>query len=213
MRSPKTATVVVLAGGVALASAAYGIGTQSNDGTAEAARDGAARGGEVRFDVADRFGDLADDLGVDADELRAAMEDYFEQEHGERRDAFATALAEALDKPVDEVRAALDDVRPGDRARPGCGPHVSLRRLAAELDVTRAELRKALREVRADVDSTWEDHRSDLAAFLADRFGLSQDEVEDALPEPPRMDRDGPDGRPGFERGGPPPFGPGGLPG
>jgi hypothetical protein len=221
MRSPKTATVVVLAGGVALASAAYGIGTQSSDGTAEAARDGAERNGEVRFDIADRFGGLADELGVDAGELREAMEDYFEQEFGERRDAFATALAEALDKPVGEVRAALDEVRPGDRGRPGCGPHVSLRRLAAELDVTRAELRQALREVRADVDSSWEDHRRDLAAFLADRFGLSQDEVEEALPDPPRMRWDGPDGRPGFDgdgrpgfdRDGPPPFGPGGLPG
>jgi len=219
MRSPKTATVVVLAGGVALASAAYGIGTQTGDGNAEAARDGGARNGEPRFDVddrfdvADRFGGLADELGVDADELREAMEDYFEQEFGERRDAFATALAEALDKPVGEVRAALDEVRPGDRGRPGCGPHVSLRRLAAELGVTRAELRTALREVRADVDSSWEDHRRDLAAFLAERFGLSQDEVEEALPEPPRFDRDGPGDRPGFDRDGPPPFDRDGLPG
>jgi hypothetical protein len=213
MRSPKTATAVVFAGAVALASAAYGIGTQTGDGNAEAARDGAARNGELRFDVVDRFDGLADELGVDADELRAAMEDYFEQEFGERRDAFATALAEALDKPVDEVRAALDEVRPGDRGRPGCGPFVSLRRLAAELDVTRAELRKALREVRDDVDSSWEDHRRDLAAFLADRFGLSQEEVEEALPEPPRMRWHGPDGPPRFDRDGPPPFGPGGLPG
>jgi hypothetical protein len=223
MRSPKKATTVAaLAGAVALASAAYGIGTQAGDGTATA-RDGDRENGDARFGVVDRFdgdrfggglfGGLADELGVEADELRNAMEDFFEQKHGERRDAFATALAEALNKPVDEVRAALDQVRPGDRGRPGCGPFVSLRRLAAELDVTRAELRNALREVRADVDSDWDDLRSDLAAFLADRFGLSKAEVEEALPEPPRFDRDGPDGRPGFGPDGPPRFERDGVPG
>jgi hypothetical protein len=203
MRSPKTATAVVLAGAVALASAAYGIGTQTGDGTAEAARDGARWSDGPRVEV--RFDGLADELGVDSDELRDAMEDFFEQEHGERRDAFATALAEALDKPVDEVRAALDEVRPGDGDRPGCGPHVSLRGLAAALDVTRPELRKALREVRAGVDSAWENHHANLVAFLAERFGLSEEEVEQALPEPPRPGRFGP--------GGPPPFGPHGQPG
>jgi hypothetical protein len=213
MRSPKTATVVVLAGAVALASAAYGIGTQTGDGTATAARDDARQSDGPRFSIGDPFDGLADELGVDEGELRDAMADYFDREHGERRDAFATALAEALDKPVDEVRSALDEVRPGDGDRRGCGPFVSLRRLAAALDVTRAELRKALREVRADVDSSWEDHRSDLAAFLADRFGLSKEEVEQALPEPPRMGRHGPGDRPGFGPGGPPPFDRDGLPG
>jgi hypothetical protein len=198
MRSPKMTTAVVLAGAVALASAAYGIGTQSGDGNA-AARDGAAQGGWER-PPGPGFGDLADELGVDADELRDALADFREQEHGERRDAFATALAEALGKPVDEVQAALDEVRPGDGARPGCAPHVSLRRLAAALDVTRPELREALREARAGERSGWEDHRDDLVAFLADRFGLSEDEVEEALPALPDPGRHGP--------GGPPPFGP-----
>ncbi|MGH2500369.1 MAG: hypothetical protein ACRDF0_09830 [Candidatus Limnocylindria bacterium] len=182
---------------MALASAAYGIGTQTGGGTASAARDGAARNGEPRFDG------LADELGVDAGELRDALADFHEREEGARRDA-ATALAEALDKPVDEVQAALDEVRPDDGARRGCAPHVSLRRLAAALDVTRPELRRALREARAGADSAWEDRRDDLVAFLADRFGLTEDEVEQALPE-----RVGP---PRFGRGGPPPFRPGGPP-
>ena len=123
MRSPKTTAAVVLAGAVALSSAAYGIGTQAGDGTASA-RDGTAQNGGPRF------GDLAEQLGVDPAELRDALADFHEQEHGERRDAFVTALAEALGKPVDEVRAALDEVGPGDGARRGCAPHVSLRRLA-----------------------------------------------------------------------------------
>jgi hypothetical protein len=204
MNTPKAATAAALAGAVALASAAYGIGTQTGDGTAEAARDGDTPG-EPTFFM--RFDGLADELGVDPDELEEAMMDFHEQEKGEIRDSFASALAEALGKPVDEVRAALDEVRPGEGMRPGCAPHVSLRGLAAELDVTRGELRKALREARAGVDAPFEDHHDDLVTFLADRFGLSKEEVEEALPEPPD-----PDERPRFAPGGPPPLGHSGPP-
>jgi hypothetical protein len=207
--SKKAATAAVLAGAVALASAAYGVGTQTGDGTAEAARDRGADPGPGLFM---RFDGLADELGVDPDELEQALRDFHEQEEGEIRDAFATALADALGKPVDEVRAALDEVGPGEGRRPGCAPHVSLRRLAAELDVTRAELREALRETRAGVDEPFRDRHEDLVAFLADRFGLSEERVEGALPEPPQMGerhRFAPDGPPRFGPGGPPPFGPG----
>jgi hypothetical protein len=197
--SKKAATAAVLAGAVALASAAYGIGTQTGDGTAEAARDRGAEPGPSFFM---RFDGLAEELGVDSDELEEALSDFHEQERGEIRDAFATALADALGKPVDEVKAALDAVEPGESMRPGCAPHVSLRRLAAELDVTRGELRDALRETRGGVDAPFEDHHQDLVEFLADRFGLSQERVEEALPEPPRMD-----GPPRFAPGGPPPLG------
>jgi hypothetical protein len=195
MRSPKRTTAVALAGAVALSSAAYGIGTQAGDGTA-AARDGTAQNGGPRG-AWERppglgFEGLADELGVDATELRDALADFHEQQDGDRRDAFAAALADALGKPVDEVEAALEEVGPGDRARRPCGGHVPLRQLAAALDVTRPELRKALREVRADADSAWEGRRDDLVTFLAERFGLSEDEVEQALPELP-----GPPGPPG----------------
>jgi hypothetical protein len=224
MRTSKAAIAAILAGAVALASAAYGIGTQSGDGTAAARDDGERRsrsGGAWKLPPPPGFGDLAEELGVDADELRDALADIHEREDAERRDAFAGALAEALGKPVGEVRAALDEVGPGEGMRPGCAPHVLLRRLAAELDVTRSALRKALRETRAGVDSPFED----LVAFLADRFGLSEEEVEDALPEwhrvgpgldgrgPGAVPPLGPDGRPRFERGGPPRFLPDGLPG
>jgi hypothetical protein len=204
MKSPKAATAAALAGAVALASAAYGIGTQTGDGTAEAARDGNPRA-EPTFFL--RFDGLADELGVDPDELEEAMMDFHQQERSEIRDSFASALAEALGKPVDEVRAALDEVRPGEGMRPGCAPHVSLRGLAAELDVTRGELRKALREARAGVDAPFEGHHEDLVTFLADRFGLSKGEVEEALPEPPD-----PDERPRVAPGGPPPLGHSGPP-
>jgi hypothetical protein len=203
MRTPKAAAIAILAGAVALASAAYGIGTQAGDGTASAARDGDGQGARVLF----RFDGLADELGVDAGELRQALEDFHEQKGDERRDAFAAALAEALDKPVADVRTALEEVRPGRDMRPGCAPHVSLRGLAAELDVSRSELRAALREAREGEASAFEDHHEALVAFLADRFGLSVEEVENAFPEPPAFDRRGPGG-PRFGPGGPPPFGP-----
>ena len=197
--SKKAATAAVLAGAVALASAAYGIGTQTGDGTAEAAGD---RGGQSEPRLMLRFDGLAEELGVDADELEDAMRDFHEQEGNELRDSFASSLAESLGKPVDEVRAALDEVGPGEGRRPGCAPHVSLRRLAAELDVTRAELRQALRETRAGVDSSFEQRHDDLVTFLADRLGVSREKVEEALPEPPALGD-----RPRFAPGGPPPLG------
>jgi hypothetical protein len=207
MRNRKAATAAILAGAVALASAAYGIGTQTGDGTASA-RGGSEqgdrferfRGGPPGIAFAFGFGDLAEELGVDDGELRSALDDFHEQRASDARDSFATALAETLDKPVDEVRAALDEVRPGEGRGPGCAPHVSLRRLAAELDVSRSELREALREARAGELDRVESLHDDLVAFLADRFGLSEERVREALPEPPRFDRRGP--------GGPPPFGP-----
>jgi hypothetical protein len=204
MRTSKAAVAATLAGAVALASAAYGIGTQTGGGDA-AARDETGPDGGPRFGVvANPLGGLAKELGVDADELRDALADFHQQEEGEPRDAFAAALAKALGKPVDEVRAALDEVRPGEEEGPGCGHHVSLRRLAAALDVTPGELRKALREMRAGADSAIERHRDDLVTFLADRFGISKDKVEQALPEAPD--------RPRFAPGGPHRFGPDGGP-
>jgi hypothetical protein len=86
-----------------------------------------------------------------------------------------------------------------------------LRKLAAELEVTRAELRKALREVRAEAKSGWEQHEEKLAAFLADRFGLDAGEVEEALADIPRPTvRIGPRGPGGPEFHGPGPGGPDG---
>jgi F0F1-type ATP synthase membrane subunit c/vacuolar-type H+-ATPase subunit K len=213
MKNSKAAMAAVLAGGVALASAAYGIGTQAGDGTAEAARDGQAPA-EPRLFL--RFDGLAEELGVDADDLQDALRAFHEQEKGEIRDSFASALAEALDRPVDEVKAALDEVGPGESMRPGCAPHVSLRRLAAELDVTRAELREALRETRAGVDAPFEEHHDNLVKFLADRFGLSEQKVEEALPEPPdagERPRFAPPAPPPLGHSGPPRFEPGVLPG
>ena len=84
--------------------------------------------------------------------------------------------------------------------------------------MTRAELRKALRVVRAGEQSGWEQHEAKLAAFIAERFNLDAGEVEDALADLPRPKAGpapgGPDGPgfggPGFGGPGPGPDGPGG---
>jgi hypothetical protein len=215
MRTSKAAIAAVLAGAVALASAAYGIGTQSGGGNAAAGEDSAARdrADGPRWEIRDGpgvaffgFGDLADELGVNADELRDALEDFHRERGGELRDDFAAALADALGKPVDDVEAALEAAEPGERRRGPCGPGVSLRRLAAELDVTRGELREALREVRAGADEAFDARIDALVTFLAERFNLSEDEVRDALPDLPGRFGDGPgrfgDGPPGPHPGG-----------
>jgi ClpA/ClpB-like protein len=195
MRSQWKTAGVALAGAVALASAAYGIGTEAGGGTASAARDAGppARG----------FDNLADKLGVDAGELRDALMDFGERQHAKHEDDFAQALADALGKPVDRVKSALEDARPDGRAeglRAMCNPGGSLRKLANALDVTPAELRKALRQVRENESAEHQARRDDLAEFLADRFNLSKDKVEQALPDmawpPDRLHFRGPGGPP-----------------
>jgi hypothetical protein len=207
MRSRTKTLVVALAGAVALASAAYGIGSASGGGTAEAGGDrdagvrfegppgGWERGPGPEHGIAFGFEGLADELGVEPNELRQALEDFHERQEGEHRDAFAAALADALGKPVEDVEAALERVAPGERGRgPGpCHALPRLRELAAALDVTPAELREALRELRPG--ARLDDLHDELVGFLAERFNLSEDEVRDALPEPPRPPRPfGPDG-------------------
>jgi transcriptional regulator with XRE-family HTH domain len=267
MRFPKTATALVLLGAVGLASAAYGIGSATGGGsaTAEPERTPTVRH-EFRLGPPPGFDDLADRLGVDADELAEAMRDFGEREMSAHRDDFANALAKALGVSADKVAEALDGIVEGHRvriderlanelgvdadrvrealdnvmddrprspeafaealadelgvdaakvedalaaARPPRPPAhhraAPLRDLAAALDVTRAELRKALREVRAAAKSGWEQHEEKLAAFLADRFTLDAGEVEEALADLPRPTfRMGPGGP-----GGPAPRGPG----
>jgi hypothetical protein len=278
MQSPtKKTTAIVLAGAVGLSSVAYGIGTQAGDGSSAAAS--RQNAGTERGPTPPGFTDLAKELGVEADALHDALRDYREQEHAEMRTAFVAALAKALGKPTEEVRAALDslederkarfaaqlakalgvdaddvttaleelkderpapgdfsadladklgleaddveaalmDVRPfkGDRHREH-HPAAALRQLAAALDVTRAELHKAFREVRAGVDLDRQDRRADLVTFLAERFNLSEAKVDDALPqfagrgpdEPHRPHGPGGPGGPGgfgHGPGGPPP--------
>ena len=268
MRTPRKTTAIFLAGGVAIASGAYAIGTQAGGGSADA-RDSGAKA--PRFGPGEPFDDLADALGVEADELRDALADFRSRHRTERKDAFAAGLADALGKSTEEVERALEErrdaeqnafakrlaasldldpadveaalekvmdgagkdgpQRPGDfidelagelgvsadrlenalrEVRPlgrqrdcgGPGPiGADLSGLAAALDVTPAELRSALREMWDDRRTDRADVSGELAEFLAGRFNLSVDEVEEALddtfpPPPERGLRGGPG--PGF---------------
>ncbi len=125
---------------------------------------------------------------------------------------FAAALAEKLGLETDDVEAALMELRPDRRdGRHGPRHAMPLRQLAAELDVTRGELRKALREMRAGADFRPQDRRDELVKFLADRFELSEEKVDEALPEFAGRGPGGPGGHHGpGGPGGPGGFGPGG---
>jgi hypothetical protein len=232
MQPKRRTTALVLTGAVGLASAAYGLGSQAGDGSAAAgsADDRGNRGVAIAFrHGAPPFaGDLADALGVNGSELRRALRDFHEQEHADHHGEFAAALAKALDIPESRVTAALDEFhdnleqrmekrreafRDGAPPPPG-GPHriaLPLRQLASALDVSRAELRDALGEIRPDrpdhseMKACFEEHTDELAAFLAERLDLDVDDVREALadlprPAPPHGGRPGP--------GGPGAFGP-----
>ena len=220
--------MIVVGGALAIASIGYGLGTQADDGTAlaegESGRNGASG---LRFEhgAPPGFSNLADTLGVDASELREALMAFHKQEHAEHREEFATKLAEPLGLPVARVTAALEQVDDrlktrfearGERGdvRRAERPQIRhawfpLRRLAAELDVTREELRKALNEVRPDRDAfedRFEQHQQELAEFLAERLDVDVEEVSDALADLPRPAPPPHGGRPG--PGGPGAFGP-----
>jgi ClpA/ClpB-like protein len=146
---------------------------------------------------------LAQALGVDADDVTTALEELKDQ----RPDPgdFPADLADKLGLDADDVEAALMQVRPHKGPRHEAHPPaVALRQLAAELDVTPAELRKALREVRAGADLDRQDRRDELVKFLAERFDLSEAKVDAALP---RFAGPGPGG-PHWHGG---PGGPGGF--
>jgi hypothetical protein len=182
MRSINKTTAIVLAGAVGLSSVAYGVGTQVDGGSsAAAARDNGA--GQRGFGPPPP-GDLAKELGVESDALGEALRDFHDQERGDVRSAFAADLAEKLGLQADDVEAALMDLPPHGRGARHAHPHfVPLCRLAAELDVTRAELHRALREVRPGAHFRPRDLREELVKFLAERFNLSEDKVDEALPE------------------------------
>ena len=146
---------------------------------------------------------LADALNVDADKVQAALDKLMDEPRPPHE--LAQALADELGVDVSDVRRALFEARP-DRGRMHRHRALPLRQLASALDVSRAELRKAFRELRAGAENGWKQHNEKLAAFLADRFDLSADDVASALDELPRPVRPDHGGRPG-------PGGPGPGPG
>jgi transcriptional regulator with XRE-family HTH domain len=139
----------------------------------EAVREGQAPG--------DRRAMLAADLAEALDIPEGRVTQALEAQHDARKDAFATALAEALDLEVDDVRAALDEVRPEEGTRPGRrGRRGFETALARELGVSRAKLRAALREARPERGERGRGPAQDIAA-LADALGVEEDRLEAAF--------------------------------
>jgi hypothetical protein len=158
---------------------------------------------------------LAQALGADADEVKAAL-DKIKGDGPVPFGDFAAQLADELGLDESDVEQALMDVGPG-RGPDGDGDdhvrgvhHVMpLRQLATALDVSRADLRKALRELRPDGPAgtkRFEEHQQELAKFLADRLDLDVDKVTSALADLPRPTPPAHGDRPG--PGGPGAFGP-----
>ena len=170
MTRRKQTTALALAGAVALASGAYALGTQADDGSAAAGNDRAAGYGHGfgpgRPGLRPGFDDLADRLGVDEAALRNAFEDIAK----ERKDDFAQRLADALKIDRAKVEQALEDMRPErPRMRP---PEAFAAALAKELGVSTAKVRAALEQRRGRPGDP-----GDLAADL----GVSEQKLREAF--------------------------------
>ena len=149
MTNPKQKTAVVLTGAVALASGAYALGSQS-DGSAEAAGDRPAhvRGGPPGAGFG--LDGLADRLGVDADELREALEDV----RGdlpplrERHEDFAEQLADELGTTKAKVEAALERIRERHADEASERRDALAEALAERLNLDASEVEEALEAPR-----------------------------------------------------------------
>jgi transcriptional regulator with XRE-family HTH domain len=178
MRTPRRTTIIVVGGALAVASAGYGLGSQADDGTAvarsEQSTDTKSRiGGPPPFAGRAQppgFQDLADTLGVDADELAQALRDFHESEEGDRRDELASALAKALDIPADKVTAAFEQMHERREARFAA-------RLAKALDVDADEVKAALDKLSDETPR----RPDELAQALADELGVDVTDVRRAL--------------------------------
>ena len=191
MQTTRRTTVIVVGGALAVASVGYGLGTQTGDGTAIAGSD---QGSDTRTRsgsppvLGERgqppgFLDLADRLGVDADELADAFRDFHESEHADRRAEFAGALAKALGISSEKVTAAFEQLHQQHEGRFAA-------RLAEALNVDADKVRAALDKLKDDTPR----RPDELAQALADEFGVGVTDVRRALfearPDPGRMHRE-----------------------
>ena len=181
-RSRKT-TLMAVAGSVALASAAYGIGSQSgggNSGAATAPGFRPVRGTRMMFH--DREESLAKRLGVSEARLRAALGAIRKSEQrsgNDPRSQFEKALAGALGVPVSKVQDAFDKLQAQHR-------DAFAKRLANALGLDPVKVTSALDAVRPP----------DFLDALATKLGVDQAKLRAALDKI----------RPAGPMGGPPPF-------
>lgn len=211
MRSQKQMALFGLGGGVALASAAFAIGSQAGGGSAvagtattTAAQTTAAAtqpihagrgpgGGPGR---AAFLADAAKRLGVTEAKLEAALEDL--RPERKDRDGHAADLARILELDEAKVRAALEKVRP-ERGPRGHGPDGLIAELAQDLKLDEAKVRAAVEKVKPERPQPGQ--RPDRDAFLtalAKELGVEVAKVRESLAD----HRHGP-GERGHRRGGP----------
>jgi Mn-dependent DtxR family transcriptional regulator len=189
---------------VLLAGAGFAIGSQSGDGSAEAARGGdrVADSRHAHF-RGPGFGSLADDLGVSEEQLREALESIRPDE-GDRDDKhaeLAAALAKSLgveESKVTEALEGLHEARHNEFADA----------LTEELGIEASKARSVLESLRPDRSADRSGPpRPPSIATLARRLGVSRAELRAALreagpPGPGRHHRRGGPGRHGLgERG------------
>jgi biotin operon repressor len=203
--------VIVVGGALAIASVGYGLGTQADDGTAIAdssqERSAAPR---LAFERCAPPGvdQLADTLGVDADQLARALREFhdqndtvgrdefarrladtlgvsrdklekqFERLRQRREEGFAAQLAKALGADVDKVTAALDKLKGDGPMRPGD----FAQRLADELGLDVSDVRAALIEIRPALPHPRHGHDMPLKQ-LATALGVSRAELRAAFRE------------------------------
>jgi hypothetical protein len=180
MRSQRRTTVIVVGGALAIASVGYGLGTQADDGTAiaESSQDSqqerhAGPGFPFERGAPPGFSDLAGKLGVDVDELRQALRDFHDQKDADRRDEFASTLADALGISADRVKSTFEGLHQKREDRFAA-------RLAGALGVDADEVKAALEKLKDDVGPV---RFGDFAQTLADELNLDVSDVRAALIE------------------------------
>jgi hypothetical protein len=195
MRSQKQMALFGLGGGVALASAAFAIGSQAGGGSAVAGTSSAAPAVEAAATPASKpvhlrgpggekpLGDLATRLGVDEAKLRAALEDL----RPERKeiDGHAAELAKILKLDEAKVKGALEKIRPAraqrhDRRRV---PGFVVDELVKDLKLDEAEVRAAIEKVLPG-EPPERGERPDkeaMLAALAKELGVEAAKVRESL--------------------------------
>ncbi len=184
MRKSKQTTALALVGAIALASGAYALGSQSGDGSAQAAKTnvpgappyggpgpGPGRGFGRPPGARPDLSALATKLGVTDAALQNALADLRADRPDPKglRGDLAQEFADALGIPVAKVQAAFDKLGP---KRDGHARGDFAAALAKQLGVSTAKVQAALDAQR--------DHRGDPAA-LAKALGVTEEKLRQAF--------------------------------
>lgn len=160
MTNRKTKTAIALTGAIALASGAYALGTQADDGSARAAAEAEKREtAGPAFVHSFRGGPPGVKLGLDN-------------------------LADKLGVDESDLEEALRDVRP-DQPAPPKAPGDFAEILADELGIEQSRVEDALERVRERTEKEFEQRHDEFAERLANRLNLDPEKVKDALGDGP----------------------------